>query len=231
MTAGSGGLVTGGEVSGGQVTGGDLSGDALSGGGRDRRRYPRFEAPARVALLGADRQWHWYDLHDASAVGVAVAGRAELAPGIRVPLQIERVGGGVGRVVRTPGGAPCIDLEQGDAPADLRHRRLAWLTGGRADQRRHQRVRPGSGPQRAILVPVEFTDGTRIEARLADVSAGGMRLEDLPAAVPELAVGLRLLAGGVSGSVVWCGGGALAIAFDREVDVNRLKLSARPGSA
>jgi hypothetical protein len=210
-----------------QLAGDGSAGAAATDGGRDRRRYPRFEVPARVALLGADRQWHWHDLRDASAVGVAVANRSGLALGSRVPLQIERVGGGVGRVVRAPGGAPCIDLEHGDAPAELRHRRLAWLTSDRMDQRRHQRVRPAGGAKRAILVPVEFTDGTRIEARLTDVSAGGMRLDGLPAAVPDLAVGIRLVAGGVSGSVVWSAGGAIAVAFDREVDVNRLKLSAR----
>lgn len=198
------------------------------GDGPDRRRYPRFAAPVRVALRGADGQWHWHDLRDVSAVGVALAGGPDLTIGNRIPMQVERVGGGSARVVRrAASNDPCLELEESDAPADLRHRRVAWLASDAPDHRRHKRVRPAPPAGRAIMVPVECPDGTQLEARLDDLSAGGLRLGALPTGTPHLAANTRILAGGVPGSVAWTGDGTLAVAFDKEVDVNRLKLKAR----
>ena len=195
--------------------------------GADRRRYPRFDAPIRVALKGDDGNWHWHGLQDLSAVGVALAPGAELAVGTQVQVQIERVGGGIGRVVRSADGAPCLDLERGDAPPDLRHRRVAWLASDTPDYRRHQRIRPAPPTGKAIAVPVRLGDGTHLDVPIDDVSASGMRLARRPGALAELPLGTQLVAGGVGASIVWANDDAVALAFDRPIDVKRLTLKAR----
>jgi hypothetical protein len=197
----------------------------------DRRRYPRFTIPTRVALRGADGQWHWHQLEDASAVGVKVANGPSVAIGAQIPVHVERVGGGIARVVRLPSShGACLDFEHADVPADLRHRRVAWLASDSPDYRRHQRVRPAPPAGRSIVVPIELSDGTQLEARLEDLSAGGLRLSAFADGAPALDTGMRIVAGGVPAALVWCAHGTMAVAFDRDVDVKQLKLKARPVS-
>jgi hypothetical protein len=193
----------------------------------DRRRFPRFTIPARVALRSEDGRWHWHDLIDASAVGVAVAQGPRLAVGTRVPIQIERVGGGIGRVVRSLGETPCLALELSDAPEPLRHSRIVWLASDAADRRRAQRVRPAPPPGRQLVVPLELADGTCHTAVLADLSANGLRATALPASAHSMiARGTRLLAGGAPATVVWTRSDTFAVTFDREVAVRDLQLQA-----
>jgi hypothetical protein len=194
----------------------------------NRRRYPRFQPPARVALRDRDGRWHWHDLRDASAVGVALADGPRLALDTRMPVQIERVGGGLGRVVRQPDGQACLDLERADAPAELRHRRIAWLASDAKDQRRTQRARPAPPPGRQLVVPLEFVDGSRHEAVLADLSASGLRAAAPPGApLPPLTTGAHLLAGGTPAWVVWTARDGFAVVFDREMEPRELRLEAR----
>jgi hypothetical protein len=194
----------------------------------NRRRYPRFQPPARVALRDRDGRWHWHDLRDASAVGVALADGPRLALDTRIPVQIERVGGGLGRVVRQPDGQPCLDLERADAPAELRHRRIAWLASDAKDQRRAQRARPAPPPGRQLVVPLEFIDGSRHEAVLADLSTSGLRAAARPGTtLPPLAPGTRVLAGGTPATIVWTAPDSFAVTFDRDVAIRDLQLEAR----
>lgn len=187
----------------------------------ERRRYPRRAASLRAGIKGSNDDWHWYDVLDVSAVGVALPREANVPADRDVAVQIERVGGGTARVARISQHAVCLDISEGDVAADLRDRRVQWQASDAPDQRRHRRVRPGTREGRAIVVPIVRDDNTSAHARLQDISAGGLSVSDV-----GFTRGERVEAGGVSGTVVRADGSSAGIAFQASVDVNSVKLRA-----
>ena len=201
-----------------------MNGDESS---RDRRWYPRYAVGLRAGIQVSDGAWHWHDLVDLSASGLALPRDAYVPSVDDLPVHVERVGGGRARVARTSPAAVCLEITHGDVAADLRNRRIAWHASDAVDQRRHRRVRPAPRSGRAIVVLIVRDDGRETYASLQDVSAGGLSVCGVDLPVDE-----RVEAGGVPGTVVRSDGEAAGIAFDNHVDVGSVKLqAARTASA
>ena len=187
---------------------------------RERRAYVRSTLPVRARISGSDGSGADFKVHDVSGNGVAVLGAIDAPVGEHVDVAIDYIGSGTARVVRKDADQTALEFLEGDSP--LRQRRIRWHGGDNVNRRRHQRVGPQPKGNRRIVAPVLWPDGTRLEADVLDISAGGMKLAHLPAREGD-----ALTVAGVPSTVVRVSEDATAIAFTKETHVRRLMVFSR----
>ena len=165
----------------------------------DRRRHRRISVELLGRFMRENKEEHACQLINISAGGAAIKPMAPvtMSVGERVVAFFDHIGGIEGTVAREFDGGFAIKLRATQHKREKLAATLTWLANrselSGIDERRHERIVPGSGRQQVLL-----PDGGVLECPVLDISVSGASL-GTPARPP---IGIEVTLGKLRARVV-----------------------------